>query len=52
MSVADTSLMWRGHSVCDHCPHGPLAYFVMSGYVHVPSRGEGWILESRSEQAI
>ena len=29
MSVADTSLMWRGHGVCDHCPLGPLAYFVM-----------------------
>ena len=39
MSVADTSLMLRGHSVCDHCPHGPLAYFVMFGYV--TSRGEG-----------
>ena len=33
MSVADTSLMLGGHSVCDHCPHGPLAYFVM--YVQI-----------------
>ena len=36
MSVADTSLMWRGHTVCDHCInclYAPLAYFVM--YVQI-----------------
>ena len=35
MSVADTSLMLRGHGVCDHCSHGPLAYFVMYMYVQI-----------------
>ena len=52
MSVADTSLMLKGHSVCDHCPHGPPCANHRQGYVHVTSRGEGWISESPSEQAM